>query len=90
MSFERPWHTHAMTRARISTTVDRALLDDARRLHGRTTDAELIDDALAALVRRYRAAEIDAVYDTAYAEHPIDVEDDWGNLDSFRRAAAAT
>ena len=33
-----------MTRARISTTVDRTLLDDARRLHAGTTDAELVDD----------------------------------------------
>ncbi len=32
--------------ARISTTVDRTLLDDARRLHAGTTDAELIDEAL--------------------------------------------
>ena len=51
-----------MTRARISTTVDRQLLDDARRVHAGTTDAELVDEALTALLRSYRSAEIDAAY----------------------------
>jgi hypothetical protein len=79
-----------MARARISTTVDRTLLDDARRLHAGTTDAELVDEALTALLGRYRSAEIDAAYAAAYEAHPIDHEDDWGDLASFRRAAAAT
>lgn len=79
-----------MARARISTTVDRTLLDDARRLHGGTTDAELVDDALTALLARYRSAEIDAAYEAAYEAHPIDTADDWGDLASFRRSAAAT
>jgi hypothetical protein len=34
-----------MARARISTTVDAALLDDARRSRASSTDAELIDEA---------------------------------------------
>ncbi len=75
-----------MTRARISTTVDRSLLDDARRLHGDGTDAELIDAALTAMLDRYRSAEID----DAYAAQPIESEDDWGDVVSFRNAAAAT
>jgi hypothetical protein len=79
-----------MTRARISTTVDSALLDDARRLHAGTTDAELIDEALAALLARYRSAEIDAAYAAAYEAHPIDSEDEWGDLASFRSAASAS
>ncbi len=79
-----------MTRARISTTVDRTLLDDARRLHAGTTDAELVDDALTALLSSYRSAEVDAAYAAAYGTHPIDGEDDWGDLASFRRAASAT
>ena len=79
-----------MARARISTTVDRNLLDDARRLHAGTTDAELIDEALTALLVRYRSAEIDAAYAAAYETHPIDGEDDWGDLASFRRAASDT
>ncbi len=79
-----------MTRARISTTVDRTLLDDARRLHAGTTDAELVDEALTALLGRYRSAEIDASYEAAYELHPIDGEDDWGDLASFRSAAGAT
>lgn len=86
----RSWHDSGMARARISTTVDRALLDDARRLHVGTTDAELVDEALTALLRSYRSAEIDAAYETAYEAHPIDGEDDWGDLASFRSAAAAT
>ena len=79
-----------MARTRISTTVDRDLLEGARRAHTGTTDAELIDEALAALLARYRAAEIDAAYEAAYRDHPIDEVDEWGDLASFRDAAAAT
>jgi hypothetical protein len=79
-----------MTRARISTTVDRTLLDDARRLHTGTTDAELVDEALAALLDRYRSAEIDAAYAAAYEADPINGDDEWGDLASFRSAASAT
>ena len=84
------WHDDGMARARISTTVDRALLDDARRLHGGSTDAELVDEALTALLDRYRSAEIDAAYAAAYDAQPIESEDDWGDLASFRDAASAT
>lgn len=83
-------HENAMTRARISTTVDRTLLDDARRLHVGTTDAELIDEALTALLGSYRSAEIDAACAAAYETLPIDTEAEWGDLASFRSAAAAT
>jgi hypothetical protein len=79
-----------MTRARISTTVDSALLDDARRLRAGTTDAELIDEALTALLARYRSAEIDAAYAAAYDAHPIDSKDEWGDLASFQSAASAS
>ena len=79
-----------MARTRISTTVDADLLADARRTRVGATDAELIDDALTALLARHRSAEIDAAYATAYAEHPIDEADEWGDLGSFRDAAAAT
>ena len=84
------WHDCGMPRIRISTTVDRDLLDDARRVHAGTTDADLVDEALTALLRGYRSAEINAAYEVAYRDHPIDDEDEWGNLDSFRNAAAAT
>lgn len=76
-----------MVRTRISTTVDRALLDDARRSRAAASDAELIDEALAALLARDRAVEIDAAYAAAYAEHPLDEPDEWGDLSSFREAA---
>ena len=79
-----------MPRRRISTTVDAELLTDARRVHGASSDAELIDDALAALLARYRAAVIDAAYAEGYTAHPLDEPDEWGDLDSFRRAAAGT
>jgi hypothetical protein len=78
-----------MTRIRLSTTVDQQLLDSARRLRSGGTDAMLIDEALEALLMRNRSAEVDASY-AAYDEHPIDELDEWGNLDSFRRAAAAS
>ena len=76
-----------MARARISTTVDAALLDNARRSRASSTDAQLIDEALTALLARDRAAEIDAAYAAAYAEHPLDEPDEWGDLASFREAA---
>lgn len=79
-----------MNRTRLSTTVNRELLDDARRLRVGATDAALIDEALTALLARYRCAEIDAAYDAAYGAHPIDERDEWGDLASFRRAASAT
>ena len=78
-----------MARVRVSTTVDQAVLAEARRLRSGVTDAALLDEALHALLARHRAAEIDASY-AAYDDHPIDEADEWGDLASFRAAAAAT
>ncbi|MGQ0466838.1 MAG: type II toxin-antitoxin system VapB family antitoxin [Sporichthyaceae bacterium] len=76
-----------MGRTRISTTVDAQLLASARLACAGSTDAAVIDQALAALLARHRAAEIDASY-SAYDEHPLDEPDEWGDLASFREAAA--
>jgi len=78
-----------MARIRLSTTVDADLLAGARRVHMGTTDAALIDEALQALLVRHRAAEVDASY-AAYDEHPLDEPDEWGDLASFRQAAASS
>ncbi len=78
-----------MARTRLSTTVNADLLADARRLRSKLTDAALLDEALAALLARHRAAEIDAAY-SSYDEHPLDEPDAWGDLASFREAAAAS
>lgn len=78
-----------MTRTRLSTTVDAALLASARSVRSGVTDATLIDEALAALLARLRQVEVDAGY-AAYDEHPIDEPDEWGDLASFRRAAASS
>jgi hypothetical protein len=75
-----------MARIRLSTTVDAELLDAARRLGSGGTDAALVDEALAALLTRHRAAEIDASY-AAYDAHPLHEPDEWGDLASFREAA---
>jgi hypothetical protein len=83
------WHTWGMARARVSTTVDEQLLTTARRTLSTLTDAALLDQALAALLDRHRAAEIDAAY-IAYDEHPLHEPDAWGDLASFREAAAAS
>jgi antitoxin MazE5 len=83
------WHTDGMSRTRLSTTVDADLLEGARRVRSGITDAVLIDEALTALLARHRAAEADASY-AAYDEHPLDEPDEWGDLASFRRAAAAS
>lgn len=77
-----------MTRIRLSTTVDAELLEGARKVSG-STDSALVDEALAALLARYRSAEVDASY-AAYDQHPIDEPDKWGDLASFRRAVAAS
>ena len=85
----RLWHSYGMSRVRVSTTVDRDLLDSARRACGAATDAALFDEALHALLARRRAGEIDAAY-AAYDEHPLSEADEWGDLQSFREAAAAS
>jgi hypothetical protein len=78
-----------MSRMRVSTTVDHELLANARRLRSNSTDAALLDEALAALLARHRTAEIDAAY-AIYDEHPLEETDAWGDLASFREAAAAS
>lgn len=78
-----------MARVRISTTVDEALINEARRTRAGSTDASLIDAALAALLARTRAAEIDAAYE-AYDHSPLEADDAWGDLASFRTAAGAS
>lgn len=82
------WHNLGMARTRVSTTVDAELLESARRLSARA-DSALLDQALEALIERNRAVEIDASY-AAYDERPLDDSDAWGDLASFREAAAAS
>ncbi len=83
------WHSYGMARTRLSTTVNADLLAGARRVRSGITDAALIDAALAALLAQHRAAELDASY-SAYEDHPLDEPDEWGDLASFRAAAAAS
>ena len=78
-----------MARARISTTVDSDLLAHARRARAGLADSALVDEALAALLARERAAELDAAY-AAYDAHPLDEEDEWGDLASFRADAGTS
>jgi hypothetical protein len=78
-----------MNRTRLSTTVDAHLLAAARGIRSGVTDATLIDEALQALLVRHRSAEVDAGY-AAYDTHPADEPDAWGDLASWRRAAATT
>jgi len=75
-----------MARVRVSTTVDKDLLASARRARAELPDSALLDEALAALLARIRAAEIDAAY-SAYDDVPLDTPDAWGDLASFREAA---
>jgi hypothetical protein len=78
-----------MARVRVSTTVDKELLESARRMRSALTDSALIDEALAALLARQRKLEIDAAY-SAYDEQPLHQADEWGDLASFRSAAGAS
>lgn len=73
-------------RIRVSTTVDEDLLSTARRLRAKLNDAALLDEALAALLARHRAVEIDEAY-AVYDQVPLDEPDEWGDLASFRDAA---
>ena len=82
-------HNGGMGRVRVSTTVDEALLADARRISGGQPDAVLIDEALRSFLLRHRAAELDAEY-AAYDVHPLDEPDEWGDLATFRAAAASS
>ena len=70
--------------------MDSGLLEAARCTGAGSNDAELIDAALAALLRQFRRAELDKSYAAAYEAHPIDEPDEWGDLASFRDAASAT
>ena len=78
-----------MARARISTTVDADLLQGARQARSGVADSALIDEALAALLARRRAAEFDAAY-AVYEAHPLDEADAWGDLASFRAVAGSS
>jgi len=78
-----------MGRVRVSTTVDEQLLTTARRARAGLADSALMDEALAALLARHRAAEIDAAYD-AYDRLPLETADAWGDLASFRSAAGGS
>jgi len=80
------WHDHAMARMRVSTTVDQALLEEARAARAGINDARLLDEALEALLQRHRRAQIDAAY-AVYDEHPLSEPDAWGDLESFLDAA---
>ena len=73
-----------MAKARISTTVEADLLEEARALLG-TNDSTLMERALAALIAQHRAAAIDASY-AAYDETPMDAPDAWGDLESWGEA----
>lgn len=83
------WYNYGMARVRISTTVDEQLLATARRTRSELADAALIDAALTAFLAHHRAGEIDAAY-AVYDRVPLDVDDEWGNLASFRKAAGAS
>lgn len=78
-------HSYAMTRVRVSTTVDEDLLTRAREVLG-VNDAALLDEALTALLATHREAEIDASY-AAYDEYPLDEPDEWGDLATWRDSA---
>jgi hypothetical protein len=78
-----------MARTRVSATVDGSILARARAVRAGVKDATLLDEALEALLRSHRAAEIDRAYE-AYDDHPLDEADEWGDLASFREAAATS
>lgn len=79
-----------MAKVRVSTTVEGDLLRAARSLRPGRTDASLLEEALRALLAAHRSAEIDAAYERAYAQHPSDEPDAWGDLASWRARASTS
>jgi len=79
-----------MAKLRLSTTIDSVLLERARALCPGCTDASMIEQALNALLRSHRRAEIDRNDRRAYAAQPLDEPDEWGDLASFGEAASQT
>mgnify|MGYP003292169142 CR=1 FL=1 len=63
--------------------------DEARQVLAPANDASVLEAALRALLERHREAQIDASY-AVYDRHPLDEPDEWGDLASWRSAAAAT
>lgn len=78
-----------MARVRVSTTVDSHLIAQARAAHGPGTDASVLEAALTAYLASQRAAEIDRAYHAAYARHPLEEADEWGDLASWHAAMDA-
>ena len=54
------------SKAKVSVSVDRALLREADRLSGRMTRSQIFEHALAAWVRRRRNAELDQAIERYY------------------------
>ena len=86
----RLWQNRGMAKTRVSTTVDATLLEQVRAVAPGSTDASLLEQAFRAFLAARRRADIDAAYLRAYAAHPFDEPDEWGDLESFGAAAAAS
>ena len=71
-----------MTRVRLSTTVDGDLLEQVRQLDTDKNDATLVDEAMTALLRSRRRAEIDTQFEV-YDRLPLSTPDAWGDLESW-------
>lgn len=78
-----------MARERISTTVDSELLGQARAACGGARDSSVLEQALAALIAKHRAATFDQQIDAGYRDVALDRPDEWGDLGSFLEAAGA-
>ena len=78
-----------MARTRISTTVDAGLLARFAVLVPDFPTRRSSKKRVAALLARDCAADIDAAY-VAYEVHPLDDEDEWGDLASFRASAGSS
>jgi hypothetical protein len=76
-----------MAKTRVSTTVDSTLLVQAREAMPGANDASVMEAALRALIASHLRTEIDATYQAAYEEFPLDTPDAWGDLEGFHEAA---
>ncbi len=78
-----------MARVRVNAAVDRDLLNAAREARPGGTDSSLLEDALRALLAEHERPATDAAYAEAYASHPPDEPDEWGDVAAWRAAAGA-
>lgn len=59
---------------------------DRRAIHDEVSRSQVVRDAIVAYIEVDSAAELDDRVRRAYATHPLDTPDAWGDMESFLTA----